>query len=157
MTKVLSAILILMSFGGLSAQASEAPLLCKDLLLLQMNEEEESVSLQSIGLSIKVEKSEAGNYGWAAELKQDNQTITELDVDVATISSDEMEPLDELLPYLAPDIKSEMIKKVRLGNVGVKANQDDSSGVLMYELLDQDLNLLTTIVKFGWSFGVCAK
>ena len=108
-------------------------------------------------LSIVISRDVAGNYGYSAEVSSKGQKTVNRDVKLETVKVENATQAKEMAAVLAPEVKWSSVAFVRVGNVGVKANGQDAAGMMLFELMSQDMKSLATLATIGWGFGRCAK
>jgi hypothetical protein len=105
--------------------------------------------------SIKIRASSEGLRGFVADLQRGAETAKELDVAVTEPSKESVNPVDEFIELAVPQIRWSDVDSVRMGEVAVKQNQEDGGGMAIFELYDNEKNLLGKVAQIGWGFGVC--
>lgn len=148
-------------FAGLQAASATSPapeMSCLDVQSFQQSDDG-SGSFVPTSVSVVIVKSTQGQYGYTALLTdgQSNKQVEVKDVKIASFAADKVTQAKEMAEIMLPNVKWSDVQTVRVGNVGVKANQDDAAGVMVYELVAKDNSVLGKLVTMGWSFGRCSK
>lgn len=105
--------------------------------------------------TIKIRSSSEGLRGYVADLQRGSETAKELDVEITEPAKESVNPVDEFIELAVPTIRWSDVATVRVGEVGVKQNQDDAGGMAIFELYDKNKALLGKVAQIGWGFGVC--
>lgn len=142
--------------SGSAAMASTAEMSCLEILALMPNENDQ-IELVPTSASIEIVKSPLGDRGWIGEVtsKGQIQKMIESDVDVTVEAPSRIEDMREVVEMVVPGLEWSKIASVKLGTVGVRANQEDGGGMTIIELRASDETVLAKVVQIGWGFGVC--
>ncbi len=133
--------------------ASAESLICKDIQAIDYDANNNPIFV-SMDLSVEVKSSTKGKYGFIAELTSAGKVETSDDVQLAVYAPSDID-IQDMVKLLRPDIDYSAVKSVRVGNVGVEANSQDSAGIFIMELLAADGSVLGKVAQVGWGAGNC--
>lgn len=151
-------VLTFVSFISLNSWATGAPkMACLDVEILKM-ENPSNPSYEKTDLAIVINEDASGLNGLVATISSvsKNKSDQEKDVRIDTVTPDKAGQVKDMAATMLPQVNWQDVKFVRAGNVGVKANQHDSGGIYIFELLDANDNILGKLTTIGWGFGRCS-
>lgn len=155
MIKIISLIVGVLVLSSFSAQAAGPVMQCLDPELYVPNEQGGG-KFEPANLAVEI-YSAAAPYGWKAEVVAGGQKFTVTDVQVTNATPNEATSWKDVLEGMAPQVKWETVRSLRIGNVGVEANQQDSGGMFVVEFQGQNSAVLAKLFTMGWSFGRCGQ
>lgn len=130
-------------------------LTCGDVKMLEFDDNGAG-TLVPADVQFDIAPSAAGQYGFEGTITSGGQTQKDTDVQLTTETSVSPD-IQELGTLLIPGIVWTDVKEVRVGNIGVEANLQDSGGIIIFDFLDVNGNTLGKVVKIGWGFAKCGK
>jgi hypothetical protein len=92
-----------------------------------------------------------------ADVHYEGRDRTENDTRVLTAKPSDVAQALEAARTMYPDRDFGGVVSVEIGDVGVQANQHDSSGIVIYDLRNADGGTVAKILTVGWQFGRCGR
>ncbi len=130
---------------------------CRDVQVMEQDDQG-NITFISGDYSIAIHDSADGKRGLAAVLTtKDGQSFTDLDVRIDMIPAKDAENVKELASVLAPSINWSDVANVRAGTIRVEANEQDASGMTIFEIQDAQGTVLSRLTQIGWGFGKCSN
>jgi|GEM_PF-4127966 len=153
---IILSVLTLFALTSSAVGAASQNLSCKNIELVQQDDSGKT-SFSPTGISVSIEKSSDGKFGYKALISSGNQTVVEKDVKIETALGNQATQVKELASVMLPTMKWEEVHSVRVGNVGVSANLQDAGGLYIFELVSAKGTVLGKLATVGWGFGRCGK
>lgn len=113
--------------------------------------------LMPIDLEVTLESSDEVPSGVVAQVRSHGNVHTEKDARVVTVAPNDAGQAIDIARSMFPDRDFSGVQSVRVGDVGVAANQHDSAGIMLYELLGPNERSLAKVLTIGWSFARCGR
>lgn len=132
---------------------------CKKIQLpVEFNEETGEVTKwEKWSGTISVVESKAAPYGYTGIISQDGeqQRIDDTKLEILNRAGIEETELLEAAKAFIPNFKEENAVAAYIADIGVKANEDDAAGFMIFEFRDSKDKPMGKLVKIGWGVGVC--
>lgn len=154
--KITFSILTIFAFTSSASAAAPQNLSCKNIELVQQDDSGKT-SFSPTGISVLIEKSSEGKFGYKAVISSGSQIAIEKDVKIETALGKQASQVKELASVMLPEMKWDEVHSVRMGNVGVSANLQDAGGLYIFELISANGTVLGKLATVGWGFGRCGK
>jgi hypothetical protein len=149
-------LLILFSLTFSATTRAATQMNCDDIEIYEQDQNGNGTFIK-VELSISIEDDSAAPHGFRAKISAQGQTKEVKDVKILQTPGAQSQVILDLAKYLLPKLDPADIQNVRIGNVGVKANEQDANGIYIFDLLGADGRLLGKLLAVGWSYGRCNR